>query len=56
MRNISRQICTENENTHFVSKAFFRKPYRVRDNVKIVVERGRPQMTIYYGACNLHAG
>jgi len=49
MRNVSDRICRKNENTHFVfsnffffeNRAFYEKMW------KNIVERGRPQMTIW---------
>jgi hypothetical protein len=34
MRNVSDPSCRENQNTHFVFNNFFRKSYRLWDNVK----------------------
>jgi hypothetical protein len=34
MRNVLDQICRENENTHFLFRNFFRKSYRLWDNVE----------------------
>jgi len=49
MRNVSENICTENQNTHFVFSDFFffenRTVYEIMwENV---VKRGRPQMAIW---------
>jgi hypothetical protein len=42
------QKCRENQATHFVFGNFFRKSYRLWDNVeKNIAERGRPRMTIW---------
>ena len=34
MRNVSNKSCRENQNTHFMFSNFFRKLYRLRDNVE----------------------
>ena len=35
MKNVSEKVCTENQNTHFVTrKGFFVKSWRLRDNVE----------------------
>jgi len=49
MRNASGKSCGENQNTHFVFiNFFFRKSCRLWEIVeKNIVERGRPQMTIW---------
>jgi hypothetical protein len=44
-RNASDNSCTENRTTHFVFSTFFRKGGIMCNNI---VERGRPQMTIWY--------
>ena len=42
MRNVSDKICRENQNTHFVfSNFFFRKSYRLRDNVEKYFRAGQ---------------
>jgi hypothetical protein len=33
MRNVSNESCTEHQNTHFMFRNFFRKPFRLWDNV-----------------------
>ena len=57
MGSVSDKSCTENSNTHFMFNKFF--PPENRDIYEIVsknmVEPERPQMTIQYGACALHA-
>ena len=48
MRNVSDESCRENQNTHFVFSNFFyenRGVYEIMWNN--LVERGRPQMTIW---------
>ena len=48
MRNVSDEVCRENQNTFCVQQLFFRKSYSLRDNVKKnVVQRGRPPMTTW---------
>jgi len=44
--------------THFVVNNFFSPKNRAFCEVmcRNTVQRGRPQMAIYYGACALHAG
>jgi hypothetical protein len=48
----------ENQNTRFMLNVFFSPESRIVYRVmwKNVVEPDRPRMTIYYGACTLHAG
>ena len=48
IRNVTDKICSENQNTHFVFRNFFLKivPF-MRWCGKNIVERGRPQMTIW---------
>jgi hypothetical protein len=47
MRTVSDKTCTEDLNTHFMSKYFFpQKSCRLWDGVKKVVEPHRPQLTI----------
>jgi hypothetical protein len=48
MRNVSDKSCRENQKTHFVlSKLFFENRAVYEIVWKNVVERGRPQMTIW---------
>ena len=48
MKHISDKSCRETRNTHFMfSNVFFRKSCRLWNNVKNVVELGRPQMIIW---------
>jgi hypothetical protein len=48
MRNGPEQICTENQNTHFMfNNFFFQKAFHLLDNVANIIERGKPQMTIW---------
>jgi hypothetical protein len=57
IRNVSDKSCRENQNTHFVFSIFFSEKRAVCGVMwENIVEGGRPQMTIQYGACALHAG
>jgi hypothetical protein len=57
MRNILDQSYRGNQNTHFVFHNFFFENRAVYEIMwKNVAVRGRPQMTIEYGACALYAG
>jgi hypothetical protein len=61
MRNISDESRRENQNTNFMFNTFPSPPLPENRAVyeimsKNMVEPDRPQMTIYYGACALHAG
>jgi hypothetical protein len=48
MRNVSGKICRENQNTHCVFSNFFSKNRAVYEIIwKSIVDRGRPQMTIW---------
>jgi len=49
MRNVSDKCCSENQNTHFMFKnIFFLENHAVHTKTwKYIVERGRPQMTIW---------
>ena len=49
MRNVSDKCCRENQNTHFVfSNVFFFENHVAYEIMwKNIVERGRPQMTIW---------
>jgi len=48
MRNVSDRSCTENQNTHFVFSDFFFENRTVYEIMwKNIVERGRPQMTVW---------
>ena len=49
MRNVSDRSCRENQNTHFViNNIFFFENRAVYEIMwKNIVERGRPQMTIW---------
>jgi len=41
--------------THILCSVIcFRNLYRLWDNVEIILGRGRPQMTIKYGACTTY--
>jgi hypothetical protein len=42
------QICTENQNTHFICVIFFPKIVRLRDNVESIIESDRPLKTTQY--------
>jgi len=45
-RNVSDKSCRENR--HFTFKFFFGKSWRLWDKVENIVERGRPQTTIWH--------
>ena len=49
MRNVSDKSCRENQNTHFVFCKFFFSENRALYDMtwRIILERGRPQMTIW---------
>ena len=48
MRNISGEICKKNQNTYFVfSEVFFENRADYEKKWKNIVERGKPQMTIW---------
>ena len=48
MRNVSDKSCRENQNTHFVCRNFFFENRAVYEIMwKNIVQRGRPQMTIW---------
>jgi len=48
MRNVSNKSCRENQNAHFVSRNFFFENRIVNEIIwKNIVQRGRPQMTIW---------
>jgi hypothetical protein len=57
MRNVSYRICTENQNTHFVFNNFFFSDNRSVCEImwKNMLQPDRPQMTMSYGSCALHA-
>ena len=55
MRNISDKSCTENRNAHFMFNNVFRKSCSYEIMWKNMVERDRPQITLY-GSCALNAG
>jgi len=49
MRNISDKICRENQNTHFMfDNLFFRKSFRLWDNVENMWWADRPKMTTQF--------
>ena len=55
--NFSDRICRENQNAHFSFKFFFFENLAVYEIMwQNVIESDRPQLTIQYGACVLHAG
>jgi hypothetical protein len=56
MRNVSDESCRENQNTHSMFNNIFPKIVPFMIMWKNMVEPDRPQMTVYYGACALHAG
>ena len=47
MRNVSDEICTENQNTLFFSVTFFENRAVYEIMWKNMVERGRPRVTIW---------
>jgi hypothetical protein len=47
MRNVSDECCTENQNTFCVQQIFFENRAIYEKTWKNVVERGKPQMTIW---------
>ena len=47
MKNVSDKSCRVNQNTHFFSITYFRKSCLYETMWKSVVERNRPQMTIW---------
>ena len=47
MRNVSDKSCRENQTTHFLLKKRFSKIVPVFEMWKNIVERGRPQVTIW---------
>lgn len=52
----SSNSCTDNQNTYFVLNNFSLKIRAVYEILwQNMVQQGRPQMTIKYGACALHA-
>jgi hypothetical protein len=48
MRNVSDKSCRESKNTHFVFNNFFKKIAVCEIMWKNIVQRGRPQMTIWH--------
>jgi hypothetical protein len=58
MRNVSEKSCRENQETHFMFNKFFFPENRAVYEImwQNIVQPDRPQMTILYGACALHAG
>jgi hypothetical protein len=56
MRNVSDKGCRENQNTHFLSITFSENRAGYEIMWKNMVQPDRPQMTVQYGACILHAG
>ena len=57
MRNVLDKSCTENQNTHVVFSNFFFSENRTIYEImwENMVEPERPQMTVQYDACALHA-
>ena len=47
MRSFSDEICTENQNTHFMFNNVFWTPFCLRDNVEKLVEPDRLQVTVW---------
>ena len=57
MRNVSDEICRQNQNSHFIFNSIYSESHAVHEIIwKNIVEPDRPQMTIYYGTFALHAG
>ena len=60
MRNVSDTCCREDQSTHFLCSHFYFSENRaVCEIICEEIKHGtavRPQMTIEYGACALHAG
>jgi len=57
MRSVSDKICRGSQNTRFMFNNFFYENSTIYETLwKNVVERGRPEMTIWYSACIVHAG
>jgi len=57
MKHASDKMCRENQNTHFAFDNFFFENRAVYEIMwKHIVQPDRPQMTVEYGACALHAG
>jgi len=48
--------CRENQNTFYIPCSSFEKCVIYEMMWKYIVEVGRPQVTILYGTCALHAG
>jgi len=57
MRNVAGKTRIENQNAHCVFRNYFCENHALYEKMwKNIVERGRPQMTIAYGASTLHVG
>jgi hypothetical protein len=56
IRNISDQPCRENKNTYKLNKNFSEDFSIYELTWKNMVEADRPQVTVQYGPCALHAG
>jgi hypothetical protein len=48
VRNVSEKCCRQNQNTHFMFSNFFKKLCLYEMRWKIIIEPGRPQMTIWH--------
>jgi hypothetical protein len=48
MKNVSEEVCRENQNTLFVQYFFVRKSFRLLDKWKNTVELDKPQNTIWH--------
>ena len=48
IKNISYKSCREAQDTHFMFSNFFRKSYRLWDNVENIVDTDRPQIIIWH--------
>jgi hypothetical protein len=57
MRNVLDKSVRENKNTPFMFSNFFSKNLVVHEIMwKNMVQPDRPQMTVQYSVCTLHAG
>jgi hypothetical protein len=54
--NVSDKICSENHNTFYVQTLLSKNGALYETMWRNTVNPDRTQMTLYYGACTLHAG
>jgi hypothetical protein len=55
--SVSERSCTGNQITHFIFNTFFFKNHGVYEIMwKNIVQPDRPQISMQYGACAVHAG